>query len=605
MKPGRYAIILSLLLIVVAEISSGCTVFVVTPGASEDGSMYVGHTNDGYGPGLVGPYPDEEFSKLVYIPPQDHPASSVRTVIYDAKSGGDIAGEWGDGILPPPGSLPQIPHTNGYLTSAYAVMNDYGLICSEATDAAKTSPEYDPESRILYSSELSNIALERCKTPREAISTIASLIDTHGYYGYGETLIFANATEAWIMEMCGTPDGTRGIWAAQKVRDGDVFAGGNIFRIGAVDPDNPDQMISVHAWDIAEESGWLIQKDGMLHFANTFSAGEFTHPYHTYARIWSIYNRISPSKKYSPYIQKWQESPYPFTVAPDHLLNRTEIFSLFRDHYEGTVWDLTKGIASGPFGDPYRERGSVDEQEGTITERVVPGAWPYPVSSITCGYSYICESGPNRTVPVPGVCWFGFAQPSETCYIPVFPTVNSLPPLFFEGNRSVYDRTYGYWPFSTVTNWARIRYDSMIPLIRETREEIEGREMQDVLTISAISRDILSTSGEEAARSYLTRYTAENAGQVISDWWNLSDELIIRYSNGMIWDPEQKTDLLAGYPDWWYNLSGYQYGPRVYDVPGLNEIQGLYYENITLKGSSDHLPRESFQRYKAEQPGPA
>ena len=24
--------------------------------------MYIGHTNDGYGPGLVGPYPDEEIS---------------------------------------------------------------------------------------------------------------------------------------------------------------------------------------------------------------------------------------------------------------------------------------------------------------------------------------------------------------------------------------------------------------------------------------------------------------------------------------------------------------------------------------------------------------
>jgi len=134
-------IILLLLLIAgFIQISSGCTIFVVTPGASEDGKMYVGHTNDGYGPGLVGPSPDEEFSKLIYIPAKDYPKGAMRTVSYDTKSGGDIAGEWTGGILPPTGFIPEISHTHGYLASAYAVMNEEGLMCSEATDYAKTNP---------------------------------------------------------------------------------------------------------------------------------------------------------------------------------------------------------------------------------------------------------------------------------------------------------------------------------------------------------------------------------------------------------------------------------------------------------------------------------
>lgn len=581
-------IILLLLLIAgFIQISSGCTIFVVTPGASEDGKMYVGHTNDGYGPGLVGPSPDEEFSKLVYIPAKDYPKGAMRTVSYDTKSGGDIAGEWTGGILPPTGFIPEISHTHGYLASAYAVMNEEGLMCSEATDYAKTNPEYDTKGRIFYSSELSNIALERCKTPREAISTVAELIDSYGYYGYGETLVFANATEAWIMEMCGDPDGTGGIWAAQKVKDGEIFAGGNIFRIGPIDPTNPDQMISENAKEIAEQNGWTVEENGLFNFANTYSAEEFTHPYHTFGRIWSIYNRIAPSAKTSAVFSDWKENSYPFSIIPDHQLNKTEIFSLFRDHYEGTDWDLTSGIAAGPFGDPYRERGPVDEQEGTIAERIVPGAWPYPVSAITCGYSYICESGKNQTAPVPGICWFGFAQPYETCYIPVFPTISELSEVFYQGNRSVYDRTYGYWPFSTVTNWARLRYDSMIPSIREKQKKIETREIEDVLNVSKKGREIMNSSGKDAARTYLTDYTRENAEQVMRDWWNLSDSLIISYSNGMIWDPVEKADSLAGYPDWWYNISGYQYGPRVYDISGLEEISGLQYVNSTIFESSD------------------
>ena len=29
--------------------AAACTIFAITPGASEDGSVYVGHTNDGVG----------------------------------------------------------------------------------------------------------------------------------------------------------------------------------------------------------------------------------------------------------------------------------------------------------------------------------------------------------------------------------------------------------------------------------------------------------------------------------------------------------------------------------------------------------------------------
>jgi hypothetical protein len=31
-----------------------CTIFAVTPGASANGSMFTGHTNDGFGPCVVG-----------------------------------------------------------------------------------------------------------------------------------------------------------------------------------------------------------------------------------------------------------------------------------------------------------------------------------------------------------------------------------------------------------------------------------------------------------------------------------------------------------------------------------------------------------------------
>jgi hypothetical protein len=47
-----------------------------------------------------------------------------------------------------------------------------------------------------------------------------------------------------------------------------------------------------------------------------------------------------------------------------------DIFAIHRDNYEGTEFDLTKGLAAGPFGDPNRFEGqaeSVADKEGKLT----------------------------------------------------------------------------------------------------------------------------------------------------------------------------------------------------------------------------------------------
>ncbi|MCK9441923.1 MAG: hypothetical protein M0Q13_10950, partial [Methanothrix sp.] len=62
------------------EKNHGCTIFVVTPGASADGSMFSGHTNDGFGPCVVGHELADEGISLVYIPAAFHPTGSKRAV---------------------------------------------------------------------------------------------------------------------------------------------------------------------------------------------------------------------------------------------------------------------------------------------------------------------------------------------------------------------------------------------------------------------------------------------------------------------------------------------------------------------------------------------
>jgi len=232
-------------------------------------------------------------------------------------------------------------------------MNEHQLMTAETTDSAKVKPSSDPEKRIFYSSELSNIALERTRTAKDAVTLAGSLIDQYGYYGTAETLIFADPEEAWVIEMCGgTPDGRSGLWAAQRVPDGEVFVAANAFRIQKIVPGNPGQMYSANLFSVAKANGWWNESMGDLNWQKTTGNGEYAHPYYSFLRIWRMYDRIAPSRNFSPYVTDRYSEEYPFSLRPDKKLTIAGAFALFRDHYEGTVFDLTTGPAAGPFWQP-------------------------------------------------------------------------------------------------------------------------------------------------------------------------------------------------------------------------------------------------------------
>jgi len=556
---------------------SACTIFAVTPGASEDGTMYLGHTNDGVGTD----WRNIDDISVTYIPAADHPAGAKRAVLFDPDSGSDAAGnKGGDASEWVLGSIDQVPHTYGYYTASYGMMNEHQLLSAECTDYARIQLDAEEGRRIFYSSELSNVALERCRTAREAIELTGSLIETYGYYGTGETLIFADPEEAWVIEMCCSPKGTGGLWAAERIPDGEVFVAGNEFRIRTVREGDPDMLYARNLFAVTEEYGLWSPSDGAFDWLEVTSYGEYSHPYYSLMRVWSIQNRLAPSLNLSPYVEGSYTDALPFTVAPDRQVNLTTALSLFRDHYEGTDFDLTGGIAAGPFGNPYRSLGPADAhtdfQNGSFIE-VRAGANPRPVSAIFCSYSYVAEARSDLPDPVGGVLWFGPAVAYETVYAPIYAGSENLSRSYTTGARTVYDPDAAYWTFASVTNWAMLRYDAMIEDIRSKQTELEAGSIERVRQTDSEAADLIAKGDEAAARRLLTNVTVARGDEIIEEWQNLSGTLIVKYANGMITDPLTGAVDEPGYPAWWYQAAGYQYGPRVYDLEDLRATEGLNY----------------------------
>ena len=565
--------------------AAACTVFAITPGASEDGSMYVGHTNDGVGKD----WRNIDDISLSFVPAADHAPGEKRAVVFDPDSGSDAAGgedSSDSGLVL--GYIDQVPHTYAYYTGSYGMMNEHQLLSAECTEYAKVELNAAEGKRIFYSSELSNVALERCTKAREAVELVGSLIETYGYYGTGETLVFADPEEAWVIEICSSLDEADGggLWVAQKIPDGEVFVAANEFRIREIVAGNPDQIYSKDLFTKLEEAGVWSPANGTLDWLEAVSYGEYAHPYYSLMRVWRIQDRLAPSLNLSPYVENSYTKAYPFTVKPDEKVNLTGAFSLFRDHYEGTDLDLTTGEAAGPFGNPYRYLGPADAhtnfQNASYME-VRPGANPRPVSAVFCSYSYVAQARSSLPDPVGGVLWFGPAVAYETVYAPFYAGATNVSAAYAAGDRSTYDSSTAYWTFDLVTNWAMLRYDAMIDEITAKQSELEAGSIALVEETDRKATELIAAGDDEGAGRLLTEFTVTRGDEIIEEWHDLAGTLIVTYSNGLITDPATGAVEEPGYPAWWLNETGYQYGPRVYELDELRATDGLNYTGSTVR----------------------
>ncbi len=560
-----------------AGLGFACTTMIVTPGATVDGSMFVTHSDDN----------ELMDERLIFIPAANHEPGSMRPVYASACALGEFP-EYNCFTYPrlvcdergsfydtpgypasiPLGEIPQVEHTYAYFDGSYGIMNEHQLMIGECTCGAKMQLDPEPGRRIFYSSELSRVALERCTSARDAVLLMGELIETWGYYGTGETLLVGDPEEAWVMEMCcGTVDSTSGLWVARRVPDGHLFVEANEFRIREVKIDDPDYLYSSNLFAECEALGWYDPDSGELDWLSTVSLGEYNHPYYSLRRVWRVLDRAAPSLGLSPWVEDGLTRDYPFSVAPDRLLELRDVMALHRDHYEGTPFDMTVGTAAGPFGYPYRFYGPYDAS-GDVSDpsRELEGAWERPLSVDYCGYMYVNQGRSWLPDMIGGICWFGPDKPSETCFVPFYCGVDSIASIYSICDTAEFSTESAWWAFNFVANWAAFKYCYISEDIRQMQEMVEVAEIQKIESWDREALAVLENQGSPACAAYLTEMCSDNAWSVVDEWWNFGYDLIVKYDDGYINSPGHMGHEV-GYPDWWLEESGWHDGPTSYDAP--------------------------------------
>ena len=534
-------ILITVFLIAGNHVSNGCTNFLVTRGASTDGSTMVTYAADSH----------TLYGELYFQPAQDHPEGALRDIY-----------EWDTGKFL--GRIPQPAHTY----SVVGNMNEFQLAIGETTFGGRSELGKQTGAIMDYGS-LIYIALQRAKTAREAIDVMTNLVKEFGYYSSGESFSIADPNEVWILELIGKGEGEKGaVWVAVKIPDGYISGHANQARITTFPLNDKENCIySPDVISFAKAKGWFKGADKDFSFSDVYAPVDFGAARFCDARVWAGFNKVADGmEKYADYAKgivktggtnNFATNRLPLWIKPEKKLSVQDVMGMMRDHYQDTELDMSQDLGAGPFGLPYRWRGmtwKVDSVE-YCHERAI--------STQQTGFSFVTQSRNWLPDPIGGILWFGVDDTYSTCYVPMYCGITEIPECFRVGNGDMltYSETSAFWTFNMVTNFTYLRFVDMIKDVQKVQSELENKYVSYVPLIDKAA-ETLYNSNKEQARKFLTEYSVNEANNMTSEWKKLGQYLLVKYIDGNIKREKdgqfERTEtglapspIFAGYPEWW------------------------------------------------------
>lgn len=551
-----------LILIIAANINLlfACTNIIVTKGASTDGSVFITYSADSY----------QFYGDLVHYKRAIYPEGTMLSVY-----------EWDSGKFL--GKIKQAKETYNVVGN----MNEFQVVIGETTFGG---PEelINPKGIIDYGS-LIYITLQRAKTARDAIKIMAELVDEYGYCSSGESFSIADAKEAWIMEMVGKGEGKKGaVWVAIRIPDGYISAHANMARITTFNLKDPENVLySKDVISFAREKGYFNGKDEEFSFADAYAPMDFGSVRFCDGRVWSVFRRVNKSaEKYISYIKGESLERMPLFIKPERKLSLQDVMALMRDHYEGTEFDMTKGIAAGTYNSPYRWRPLTWEFEGNtyFHER--------PISTPQTGFSFVSQARDYLPNEIGGILWFGVDDTYMTVYTPMYCSITKAPHNFGTGLASLshFNWESAFWVFNFVSNFAYPKYSLIIDDIISEQRNIEGYFLAQQ---PSIEKQALAYHKESPAKcvEFLTEYSEQMGAYTYNKWKKLGEFLLVKYLDGVVKN-EYFKPVNVGYPKEFKARIVAEAGDKIKLKKLPTEIEREY--NNHLKLAEENLKQKNY-----------
>ena len=481
------------------EMGLDCTSIAVGRLASDDGSVITSHTCDG-----------KSRTWLTQEPARKHKKGEMhkvykwtrRTAFPSDTTGVRLAGE-----------IPEARYTYSYLNTAYPCLNEKQLAIGETTFSGPDTLRNG--AGMFMVEELCRIVLQRCDNARDAIRLMGRLVKDYGYADGGECLTIADKNEVWLFEVLGEgKDRIGGVWAAQRVPDGEVAVSANISRIGRIDRNNPDFfMSSDNVEEVALRHGLWDGKDDFVFYKAYHAA--YGGGKNFREREWWILNELAPSLGL-----RFEDDEMPFSVKPEKPVSVRDVMELLRSTYEGTEFDMTRNIKMegkiSPIANPWPttnyQKTINSIAPGTITfRRTVAVAW--------CAYSTVIQCRNWLPDAVGGICWLAVDNPAQSPHIPIFAGNRKLPAPMEHCGQKEYNPDWFVWQFRPANKLATLSWQTSKKDFRESLKRVEDAAFE-------------SLPGAGASRRELDAYTEKVYRNAAAEWKGLEKKYWVEFGRG-------------------------------------------------------------------------
>ncbi len=523
--------------------ADACTNFLVTKGASADGSTMISYSADSH----------VLYGELYHWPAATWEEGTLLEVH-----------EWDTGKYL--GRIPQARQTYNVVGN----INEHQVAISETTFGGREELSSQPGACMDYGS-LIYIALQRASTARQAIQIMTDLVQEHGYYSSGESFSIADPDEVWIMEMIGKGEGNQGaVWVALRVPDGYISGHANHARIRTFPlADGRTSITSqqfelfdepavevIYAHDVisfARDKNWFAGEDQDFSFSDVYAPLDFQSARFCEARVWAIFRQVHDGMdQYVDYaLGRDLTRRMPLWIQPQRKVTVNDMFAFMRNTFEGTPLDMSQDIGAGPYALPYRWRPltwTVDGQK-YLNERAV--------ATQQTGFVFVAQSRSWLPDPVGGILWFGVDDAKSTVFVPMYGSITRAPHSYAVGNGDMmtWSDDAAFWVFNQVSNLAYTRYRDIIADVQGVQQELEGKFLADTPAVDKAAETLYQEDPQRAVE-YLTEYSVQQGDETVQRWRELYRQLFVKYLDGNIKsvNPPHRNPKVeqSGYGEAWY-----------------------------------------------------
>ena len=413
-----------------------CTNLIVTPGASIDGSTIYAYSADSAA----------LYGTLDRLPGKKNIPPGTKKKIWD----------WDSGVFL--GEIDEVGETFDVIGN----MNEHQLTIGETTFGGVEILTQGQEGAVMDYGNLIWTALQRARTVPEAITIMTDLVSRYGYASEGESFTLTDPREAWVMELIGKGQGEKGaVWMAVRIPDGHVAAHANQARIPFVDMTKKDTNSARWAPDVVEfaiaRKLYDPSKGIPFSFSDVYDPVTFSGARNGEARVWSFFSKVTSipnfQSTFEAYATGSQLSPrMPLHVPVEDKQSVHDIMMHMRDHYDGTVLNMTGDVGAGAWAAKFRDR---------------PLTWTYgehfyvnerSIGTQQSAWHFVANMRPWLPDHIGGVFWFGVDDATFSVHLPFY-TFAEVPVSLRTGTGSItdVDLEAQFWLNDMVSNKVCVR----------------------------------------------------------------------------------------------------------------------------------------------------